>query len=166
MHEDNPYLAPQVTDAVSSPNATIRVVSLRIAWIVAVLINLPIPVMFGISMTKGVGRLGMVVGTILVSIVGLQLCRTKAFLMLRLCIGSVLTALSQFYPVLQMLVGIVGVGISRFVCSPFSPGSGDLSGPVEVTLATVLTGLGLILPSIGMGFVVGLLIRLPDRVET
>jgi hypothetical protein len=117
-------------------------------WLSVVLINLPLPVFFGIASSQGFGRFGMPVGIGLVTAVGWLLCRQFPDFMRKLSIGSVLTALSQFYPMLHIFVGAWAVAL----CGGAGGGGRDLDGIFQVTAATILTGIGLILPSIAAGY--------------
>jgi len=63
---------------------------------------------------------------------------------------------------LHMFVGMFALETVRRLNSVAGGTDGnDLSGLFEITLATLLTGIGLILPSILAGLVLGLFVRLP-----
>ncbi len=130
-------------------------------------VNLPVAVMFGRSACDWPAAFGMVVGCALINVTGLWLCRTSPHFMLRLCLGSIAVAVSQFFPVLHMIVGMIAVGISRSICNlsieMSDPIRGNMTGLDEVTLSTLLTGLGLILPSVAMGYLIGMVFRLPSK---
>ena len=79
--------------------------------------------------------------------------------MWRLIVGSAFTALSQIWPMLHMLVGIVAMGISKFIFDANRERE-QIEAVPEVVLTTLLTGIGLILPSIVMGLIFLMLFRI------
>lgn len=155
--ESNPYSAPSMQDiAISTEVASAFFLKTRVvqsAWALAVLINLPIPVMFGSDVARGELRIGMVIGVLAVYGVGAWCCTMRPSVMWRLIVGSGLTALSQFFPVLHLVVGTIAMGISRFVFSELNPAGETLTRLSQVIASTILTGVGLILPSIIFGLV-------------
>jgi hypothetical protein len=60
---------------------------------------------------------------------------------------------------LHMLVGIVAMGISKFIFDPDRERD-QIEAIPEVVLTTLLTGIGLILPSIVMGLIFLMLFRI------
>lgn len=146
---ENPYAAPPTTERIEAPPPTEGHRPPYVLWIAVVLINLPVPVMLGTGTTVGFGRIGMPFGILLVGAVGLLLCKQNPVMMRNLSKGATATALSQFYPMLHMFVGVVTVG----VCSGAgSRGGAEMDGIFQITAATVITGLGLILPSLIVGY--------------
>ena len=154
----NPYAAPtvQAVEVESTGRASAHMAT--VAWLMAVLINLPVPVMLGISCTRGPGQIGMLIGVLAFAGIGLMLCRRSPRLMKDLSFGSVLTALSQFFPILHMYVGMAALTICTLGAT-----NGDMTGVVEITMATVLTGVGLIIPSLVVGVLIGGLVRLVTK---
>ncbi len=153
-NDANPYAAPMVHDFSSSGETTTtfftKPIVLQSAWLLAVLINLPIPVMFGSGVVVGPARFGMLLGIIAVYAVGVWCCTMQSGTMWRLIVGSLLTALSQLWPVLHMFVGLIAMGISRAI---FFVVDENFTRIPEVISATILTGIGLILPSFAFGLV-------------
>ncbi len=160
--DDNPFAPPTVQ---SSPVRDVQQPSSRsliIYWIIAFCINLPLPVMLGALRTSGPGNIGMIIGCVIVNVTGLWLCRVAPDFMLRLSVGSVPVALSQFFVVLHIFVGLAAISVSSWIFNPSTDSpSGDLTRIDEVTLTTILTGIGLILPAIAIGYLAGLLFRMP-----
>jgi len=160
----NPYEAPSANSplpAAQSPSIFFQKPwVVQSAWFLAVAINLPVPLMFGFSLTAvGAARLGMLIGIAAVYGTGVWICVHRAEVMWRLIVGSVFTALSQFLPMLHMLVGIVAMGISKFIFDPDRERD-QIEAIPEVVLTTLLTGIGLILPSIVMGLIFLMLFRI------
>ncbi|MFK7817641.1 MAG: hypothetical protein AB8G99_02895, partial [Planctomycetaceae bacterium] len=72
----NPYAAPEPLAEIEPPPPTAgKQAPPYWLWLAAVLINLPVPVMFGIATSRGFGRIGMPVGIFLVTAGGWLLCR-------------------------------------------------------------------------------------------
>lgn len=154
--DSNPFAPPQVASVVAPP-AMFDTRRLRTRWMIAVAINLPIPVLFGVMVTSGFGRFGMLLGTAIVATTGYFLCRRNPSVMVRLNLGAIPVALLQVWPVLHMFVGMLAMETVRWLNTVVGGTSqGDMSGLFEITLATLLTGMGLILPSLLAGFVLGL----------
>ena len=145
---ENPYAAPPTTEQVEPP-PTEGHRPPYVLWVVVVLVNLPVPIMFGVSTTVGFGRIGMPFGILLVGVVGLLLCKQYRVMMRNLSWGAIATALSQFYPVLHTMVGAIALGICEGATDRRGPG---MDGIFQITAATIITGVGLILPSLVVGY--------------
>jgi hypothetical protein len=153
----NPYAAPSAHSPLpvaQSPSTFFqKPVVVQSAWFLAVSMNLPMPLILGFDATaEGAARLGMPIGIVTVYGTGVWICLHRADVMWRLIVGSMFTALTQIWPVLHMLVGIVAMGISKFIFDP-NRERGEIEVIPEVLLTTLLTGIGLILPSLVMGLV-------------
>ena len=160
----NPYEAPSADSALPAQQSPSTFFQkpwvVQSAWFLAVAINLPAPLMFGFSFTAaGAARLGMLIGIAVVYGTGVWICLHQAAVMWRLIVGSVFTALSQIWPMLHMLVGIVAMGISKFIFDADREPD-QIEAIPEVVLTTLLTGIGLILPSIVMGLIFLMLFRI------
>jgi hypothetical protein len=154
----NPYEAPSAHSPLpvaQSPSTFFQKPwVVQSAWILAVVINLPVPLMFGFSFTAaGAARLGMLIGVAVVYGIGVWICLHQASVMWRLIVGSMFTALSQFWPMLHMMVGAIAMGVSKFLFDP-ERGREQIEAIPEVVLTTLLTGIGLIIPSLVMGLIV------------
>lgn len=113
-----------------------------------VVLNIPVPLMLGAATCDGWANLGMPAGILLVAVVGYVLCNSYPIPMRNLSRGSIVVAISQLMPLLHIYVGSFAVRL----CSGFD-GDGNLDGWLQVTLATIITGLGLILPSLAFGYI-------------
>lgn len=153
----NPYEAPSADiplPVAQSPSTFFqKPVVVQSAWVLAVLINVPVPLMSGFSFTAaGAARLGMLIGIAAVYGAGVWICLHRADVMWRLMIGSMFTALSQFWPILHMLVGAAAMAASRFIFDP-DRRTEKIEAIAEVVLTTLLTGIGLIIPSLLTGLI-------------
>ena len=160
----NPYEAPSADSPLpvaQSPSTFFqKPVVVQSAWFLAVAINLPMPLMFGFSFTaEGAARLGMLIGIAAVYGTGVWICLHRAEVMWRLIVGSAFTAISQVWPMLHMLVGIVAMGISKFIFDADRERD-QIEAIPEVILTTLLTGIGLIIPSLVMGLIFLMLFRI------
>lgn len=156
MEQDiNPYAAPSVHSPLPVAHSPSRFFQKRwivqSAWLLAVAINLPIPLMLGYSCTAaGASRLGMFIGIAAVYGTGVWICLHQAEVMWRLIVGSIFTALSQIWPVFHMLIGAAAMAVSKFIFDS-NREHNQIEAIPEVVLSTLLTGIGLIIPSIVMG---------------
>jgi hypothetical protein len=155
--ELNPFVAPTTgpqTTVISTPEERSR--WLRFAWPTAVVLHLPVPLWFGWFVAAGgIARLGMFAGIAIVYGIGRRLCSSNPWLMKRLAVGSMITSVSQFWPMAQMLIGMFAISVSAAIFSVNNSGRGpgELDSFPGVALATILTGLGLIIPSLIVGMV-------------
>lgn len=67
-------------------------------------------------------------------------------------LGSLVTAISQFFPILHMYVGMAAITICTLGAT-----DGDMTGVVEIMMTTVLTGVGLIIPSLALVMIGGVI---------
>ena len=160
----NPYEAPAAHSplpAAPSPSTFFQKRAVvQSAWLLAVVINLPMPLWLGFDATSdGAARLGMPIGIVTVYGTGVWICSHRPEVMWRLIVGSIFTALSQIWPVLHMLVGLVAMGISKFIFDANRERE-QIEAIPEVILTTLLTGAGLILPSIVMGLIFLMVFRI------
>lgn len=162
LPDDNPFAAPTVLSRPVVTSTRPRLGGLLVSWLVVFIINLPLPFMWGWTVTEGNGTAGMIVGCIAVLVAGFWLCRDAPYFMIRLCIGAVPVAVSQFFPMLQMFTGIAAMWVTRltFHLSLDGPGK-NMEGIAEVAFCTFLTGLELISVSLALGYLAGLLLGLP-----
>lgn len=160
----NPYEAPSAHSPLpvaQSPSTFFQKPwVVQSAWFLAVAINLPMPLILGFDATAdGVARLGMLIGIVMVYSIGVWICLHRAEVMWRLIVGSIFTALSQIWPILHMIVGLVAMGISKLIFDANRERE-QIEAIPEVVLTTLLTGIGLILPSLVMGLIFLMLFRI------
>ncbi|MCA9065353.1 MAG: hypothetical protein KDA96_19930 [Planctomycetaceae bacterium] len=153
---DNPFAAPATrSDQTIATDRPRKSFALIVAWNVAVLLNVPLPAMMGQSFTDQYGPAGMAMGVLAVASLGTWLCLASRRIMLRITIGSMLPAVLQlFFPVLQMIAGIIAVSLTRLIFFWSLGDSPGLSGIAPAMTATLLTGIFLILPSLIVGAIV------------
>ncbi|MEW4568054.1 hypothetical protein AB1L88_09325 [Tautonia sp. JC769] len=138
------------------------------AWVVVFLVNLPVPVMFGNLLTEGNARLGMMMGTILLGLIGGIICQRSYRICLALNSGGLVVALTQFVAIPQFIAGSIGLLVSTTL------GLADVNfdaGRDEMTLwgggfvTTIVTGALLMGLALGIGLVFQLLGLGRDRLN-
>jgi hypothetical protein len=119
--------------------------------------NLIVPLMYGLLETREHGFVGMLVGSLILLLGGFWCCfRFKDFSK-ALIVGGWIVALSQVYPLLQMLAGIFGMGVANAV----GPSPDEEYSPYSIhsepagCVATIMTGAILI----GVSALIGLFVR-------
>lgn len=123
---ENPYRAPDA-DLVAAPVEARHDqvdVAAMIAWPTVFAMNMFLPVLFGLDLTKHHGRIGMCVASLFVLIAGWVLCVVKSLAARKLIFGSLIIALTQIFPILQILAGSLALGIAEGM-QLLSPGVDD-----------------------------------------
>jgi hypothetical protein len=159
MSEENPYQASWVAPAPvrRTPSVWISVL-IVIVWACVFGANLMIPLLFGWDRTSHRGTFGLVgaVATLWITSSALLLMYRK--LAAPVIVGSILVAVSQVFPILQVLAGVLSFALAESMglteAEDLGPGRIEsFSGGFLVTFGT-----GLLLMAGGAGC--GLLIRL------
>jgi hypothetical protein len=142
----NPYEAPRTsaTEGLSKRAVDRRYASgLHLAWVIVFLLNLVTPLLFGWSRTESSGRIGMLIAAFLLLALGYGACGTARGIARPLVAGGILVAISQFFPLIQIIAGLIGMGIGS--AAGQVDGRGDI-GPGFVRtetggfLVTLVTG--------------------------
>ena len=162
--DQNPFAAPTVQDNAPNSSRASDPLKPHFAWFCMFVINLPVPLYFGFGVTSEVGRIGMPLGIAAVYLCGVWSCTAAPRIMYRLNIGSSVVAVSQFLPMLHVIVGIMALSICQSVFGGQQGTTGDMTGIAEITSATILTGIGLIIPSVVFGTIIVAMLGL-DRYE-
>ncbi|MCA9065105.1 MAG: hypothetical protein KDA96_18680 [Planctomycetaceae bacterium] len=154
VDSENPFAPPktELADRIAAPSRSRT--GLMVAWNLAVLINVPLPFIWGLSNTDGMGALAMMAGILVVASTGSCLCLYYPHIMKRISIGSIL---QPFFPVMQMMAGMLAIAMTRGIFSLATGTTASNLSVVPAVVATVLTGLFLILPSLLVGALVCLL---------
>lgn len=124
------------TPALSPPADHGRARRRHFGWVVALACNLPLPLVLGWSGAGAPGRAGIVAAIVLVWLlghVGIRLCEREADTLL---LGSVCTAVLQFFPVVHLIAGVAAIGLTERL-DPHTT-AGRVSG-VGGFVATTLT---------------------------
>lgn len=135
---------------------------LSIQWTVVVLCNLVVPLFVGWSLTQGFGQIGILLAVLLALVFGYWASVYMPLPVLFTLRGGMLVALSQFMPILQLIVGMVTIDFFRK--TRIIPEESLDRGNIGFLGAFLLTAtVGSILMAISCGL--GLLLRLvtPDR---
>ena len=148
---DHPFAPPQSGPAVTVSEDAIA--TLQKTWLKRMAANCVVPVFFALLLVEGFGRGGLLAGILIGGFAGWHMCRFAPVLMTDICRGAFAVALTQFYPWLQVGIGLVTVG-------PFER---QLHNPFVVALATLLTGGALVVVSLVFGIIYRFFKRQPSE---
>lgn len=124
-------------------------------WALAVVANLPVPLLFGFAVVAHGGLFGMLAGVVAFWLVGAAAVAWAPRLRAVLVYGGALLALTQGLPVLQIVAGAVAVEL--FCTSP------EPMSELTEFLVTLVTGGQLVFLVLAVRLVFHLLGRLADR---
>ena len=164
----NPYSAPTApAEVMAEENAPGRWDKLSlISWPVILAVNLIVPLLLGLMVTEDHGRVGMFLAVGVFLAAGWALCYYLPHFARRFILGGLFTALSQLFPILQFLSGIIALAIADGLGVEIDHSPGD--GPVEQLtsefggfLVTLLVGLMISAVAAGIGLLLALV--LPKR---
>jgi hypothetical protein len=152
---DDPYFAGPVAAKVGRlepPDG--RGISIGL-WVVVFVLNLVIPLMYGLSAARGDARFGMLLGIAILLALGCWASLASRTIGMALLVGGGIVALSQFLPALQILAGLIAVGAAGIIDG--TGGRMAVGSFLGGLVATVVTGgiligiaLALGLPILGM----------------
>ncbi len=172
MTQQNPYAAPQEASSlpkpVVQPDSTDLVAV--IAWPFVFLLNMIVPLMFGLDLTARTGRTGMWIASLLLLVLGWIYCGRKSFLGRRLVLGSIFTALSQAFPILHLILGMIAFGIMRSLGGAH-PGDDiqreEITGEFSAFVMTLMVAVPLLVLAQCIGLAIAALYRLvfPKKVS-
>ncbi len=150
MTDDNPYrVTAAATVAVpADPDTEPSETQTIVGWTIVFGLNLPVPVLFGVSVVNGLGGyLGMATGCVMWWGTGVLLCRRGRVQNVRATSwGGLLVAGSQFFPMLQMCSGMAAIAIMTVLVAPQAGnGRGGLQMAVGSPLLDHLVATGLTL---------------------
>jgi hypothetical protein len=86
---------------------------LSIQWTVVVLVNLIVPYLFAEGMTGPMGGWGIFLGVVLVLLFGILASLALPMAVLLTVRGGVFVALSQFFPVIHLMAGLLSIDVYR-----------------------------------------------------
>ncbi|WP_165246417.1 hypothetical protein [Paludisphaera soli] len=110
------------------------------AWTDVNAVNLPVPLWMGWIMGSDSGRVGMVLGVVVVYLIGRRICFTSPQEMRTVTRGGWLVAALQFFPIPQMVAGTIGVELVRGFALAQPGELGTVDTLLGGFLATLTTG--------------------------
>ncbi|MCA9000995.1 MAG: hypothetical protein KDB61_03660 [Planctomycetes bacterium] len=149
MESANPYQSPRaiqrkVHGARGRPSR----------WLIAFLINLPLPVVLGIGSSEGAAIFGMVLGIVALGVAGWTFCVVALRFSNCFALATGILAISQFFPVLQFIAGLIAIELV-FIGRP---GPFMEEGPTtelvtftDGLFTTLITGILLAIPAVLLG---------------
>lgn len=166
MEDANPYQAPSNHETDSPRASTADLDSLKPVWrrwsrVFA--LNMIVPLLFGLPMTFGIGWVGMFAAVPVLFALGGCVCACQPNIGRALIRGGVLVALSQLFPVLQIMAGLVAMDLTAVLGQV----KATVGRPPEVAsvsggfLMTIFTGLLLMCAALFLGLLIQAI--LPDR---
>jgi hypothetical protein len=154
----NPYAAPQAE--LHSPASRWQLFAdgaLR-SWVIVFLLNLPFPILLGWQICDRDGQVGMVTMLALMLAFSSWLVSANRWYGRRLIIGGICVAVSQFFPVLQFYVGMLGMYFVEALGLPprQNPNNDDFAPWLQLNLPaamflTLFGGFVLMLVALGIG---------------
>ena len=132
------------------------------AWTFVFGANLIVPLLFGWGLTQDHGRTGMLVALVGFLSAGWAFCFSRPIAARKLIAGSVITGVSQVFPVLHIIAGTMALEIAlRFgfvAINDASPMGHDVSGEAGGFLLTLIVGCTLLVCAAGAGQLLGFLL--------
>ena len=146
---ENPYRAPESDTTAGAIRSGDLDRNAFITWAIVFGLNMVLPLLFSVELTQHHGRLGMCAASLVLLIAGWVLCALSARTARKLILGAAIVALTQFFPILQIVTGSVSMGIAASF-QLADGGGGDLDpdegGFPEITselggfMVTILVG--------------------------
>jgi hypothetical protein len=155
LDEHNPYSPPKSAETRSyqiGDGGDRGTTTILVAWFAVFVVNLIVPLLFGLMVTTSGGRIGMAIAVIVFFAAGCWICANFRKIGNLLIIGGIPIGLSQVLPILQMFSGLVGNAICHALrlMDEFGETPKELGG----FLVTLITGAILMTASAGSGFVI------------
>ena len=94
------------------PQDNQRLLTLFTQWLIAFSANMIVPLIFGLSETHENGRDGLWFAVASLFAIGLAVCMFQQRLATTTIIGSVVVGLSQLFPILQIIAGVLAFGMT------------------------------------------------------
>jgi hypothetical protein len=116
LDDFNPYAPPAVADAPAHRTAgASRRGRLKIcfAWVAVFFFNMAFPLSVAWSMTGKTGRIGISIAGLVLIAAGCWICAKYRKVGILLVIGGIPIGFTQVYPVLQIIAGVVGLGVGQ-----------------------------------------------------
>ena len=113
-------------------------------WSVIFAANTIVPLMFGLELTVKHGRVGVGIASLLLWAGGAILCCWRSSIMWQVILGALITALSQLFPILQIIAGCIGLSAAARLGQAETGGDGQLldqvTSEVGGFIVTVIAG--------------------------
>ncbi len=149
---DDPYFAGRIRDEpVKGKPFDAGGRALVLSWAVVFAANLIVPGFLGWMVTREGGKLGMLIGTILVFALGCRACFVSRRAMLTVVYGGWVVAASQLFPFLQMLAGMMGVEVAVALGQATDERLPDVVTISGGVVATMFVGFALIAAALAFG---------------
>ncbi|MGE3776126.1 MAG: hypothetical protein AB7F89_02990 [Pirellulaceae bacterium] len=161
---NNPYQSPEPLSAVpvasdASPPRRVDGLALM-AWPVVYGLNLVVPLLIGSDVTREHGRAGMWLAVVFLLAAGWAFCLWLPSAGRRVIWGAAVFALSQAFPIVQILAGAWSIGLAESCGMGVEPDEmiGKISNNLGGFVVTLLVGAMLLGCAASVGFLVGLVL--------
>jgi hypothetical protein len=163
---DDPYFAGQVAPKAGQPEGLQdRMKPPVLTWVVVYVTNSIVPLYLGLMLTANAGRLGMFFALGLLLALVYRVISISSRVEVAFEVGGWVVAVSQFFPLLQVIAGGIGMVVTRTMGQatdgyrPLIYVQSELGGFV----ATILTGSILISVALSIGLLFQWIRSLSDR---
>lgn len=144
MNPYDPPLAPLPDQVMQEqPEDAVPSRSRFIVWPIVFALNLIVPLLFGGQLVRENGMIGLSVAVGFFLIAGWYVCYASPAVARRLLVGSSITAITQLFPVIQLIAGILALGAVSTLGLSVDDGDlgiGQISNDAGAFLATMITG--------------------------
>ena len=152
----NPFSPPTVSESATKPRKRSKLFheALLVAWPFVFGANMIVPLLFGRNLIENRGSLGMALAAIILLIAGWIPFVVWPRLAYRLSLGSIVTALLQFFPLLHLFAGLIGFAITAelgLAVEGTDISSEEVTSELGGFVITAITGSCLLLFSLGVG---------------
>jgi hypothetical protein len=163
MHKHNPYQEPMYGAGNSHTiDRSVRCGDRRhyFAWVVVFVFNMAVPLLFGWEETRDHGKVGLMVAALLLLALGCLICAADRRLATPLIAGSAMIGITQVFPLLQIVAGLLGMSVGRALglgAHGRDAGPGRIGSEAGGFVVTLVTGGILMAVSAGSGMLIRLL---------
>ena len=143
MFSTNPYESPKSDPAdprlkIGGDRASAN--RLYLGWLLVFALNVVAPLFFGWNITGSGGRVGMFLAMLVLLALGFWICASARQIGFPLVVGGVAVALSQVFPILQVMAGGLAFAVAEAVgvCAPtkLEPSAETVAAGFIVTMTT------------------------------
>ena len=138
---DNPYQSPVAIESAKPDSELSKLIGWSGLWLLALGINLPIPILFASMVVEGTPWIGIGIALGLMLLGGFAAAKYQPQQLQTMALGGCLTAALQFFPIMHMICGGIAIAICQAVGLASNPDdtAATIHGPAGGFVATILT---------------------------
>ncbi len=164
----NPYQSPLAIESETTQSDLPKFLGWSGLWLVALGMNLPVPLMFARFVVEGTPWIGIGIALALMVVGGFVLAKFLPKTIQTVAIGGCLTAALQFIPIMHMICGGIAIAICEAMGLASNPDDTvtTIHGPSGGFVATILTAVPILFIAYGAGLAISKLMNLksPQKV--